>query len=75
MEILRVHVSFIHLFRPNQGAVVKNATIGPLAGNEPAVLRFRCAQRSNQLKADFHCCVFHTHVCARKTLNPFKCYL
>jgi hypothetical protein len=29
------------------------------------------------LKADFHCCVFHTYVYARKTLNPFnfKCYL
>jgi hypothetical protein len=22
------------------------------------------------LKADFHCCVFRTHVHARKTLNP-----
>ena len=27
------------------------------------------------LKANFHCCVFHTYVYARKTLNPFKCYL
>ena len=28
-----------------------------------------------RFKADFHCCVFHTYVYARKTLNPFKCYL
>ena len=27
------------------------------------------------LKAVFHCRVFHTHVHARKTLNPFRCYL
>jgi hypothetical protein len=27
------------------------------------------------VKADFHFCVFHTYVYARKTLNPFKYYL
>ena len=35
---------FIHLL---PGAVAKNATAGPLAGIEPAALRFRCSTLSN----------------------------
>jgi hypothetical protein len=26
----------------------------------------------SSVKADFHCCVFHAYVYARKTLNPNK---
>ena len=41
-------VNFYKFIRPNHaGVVVKNATIGPLAGIEPAALRFRCSALTN----------------------------
>ena len=53
-------VNFIHLF-DLPGTVAKNATVGPLAGIEPAALRFRCSALTNRAtvselytwKADF----------------------
>ena len=40
-------VEFLYIYLDVTGAVAKNATIGPLAGIEPAALRFRCSALTN----------------------------